>query len=40
MIGLLAVQIFVVLLFGIEPKKRSLEEIASDVSVSPSPAKP
>jgi putative MFS transporter len=40
MIALLAVQIFVVLLFGIEPKKRSLEEIASDVFVSPDPARP
>lgn len=34
MIGLLAVQIFVVLLFGIEPKKRSLEEIACGAAVS------
>jgi putative MFS transporter len=34
MIGLLLVQILVVLLFGIEPKKRSLEEIARDVSAS------
>lgn len=34
MIGLLLVQILVVLLFGIEPKKRSLEEIARDVTVS------
>jgi MFS transporter, putative metabolite:H+ symporter len=30
MIGLLAVQIMVVLLFGIEPKKRSLEEIVCE----------
>jgi hypothetical protein len=32
MIGLLVVQIFVVLFFGLEPKKRSLEEIAHEVS--------
>jgi hypothetical protein len=29
MIGLLIVQIFVVLTFGVEPKKRRLEEIAA-----------
>jgi putative MFS transporter len=34
MIGSLAVQIMVVLLFGIEPKKRSLEEIVCEVSTS------
>jgi hypothetical protein len=34
MIGLLFVQIFVVFLFGIEPKKRSLEEIFCEVSTS------
>lgn len=34
MIGLLVVQIMVVLLFGIEPKKRSLEEIVCEVSTS------
>lgn len=39
MIGLLIVQIFVVLLFGIEPKKRRLEEIDPEVSVSPHVAK-
>lgn len=39
MIGLLMVQIFVVLLFGIEPKKRRLEEIDPEVPVSPHPAK-
>jgi hypothetical protein len=40
MIGLLAVQIFVALPVGIEPKKKSPEEIAFDVSVSPDPARP
>ena len=35
MIGLLVVQIVVVILFGIEPKKRSLEEIDSPVAASP-----
>jgi putative MFS transporter len=39
MIGLLIVQIFVVLLFGIEPKKRRLEEIDPEVPASPHPAK-
>ncbi len=39
MIGLLIVQICVVLIFGIEPKKRRLEEIEPEVAVSPSPAK-
>jgi hypothetical protein len=34
------VQIFVALPVGIEPKKRNLEEIASDVSVFPDPARP
>jgi len=34
MMGLLVVQILVVLVFGIEPKKRSLEEIACNVSIS------
>lgn len=39
MIGLLIVQICVVLLFGIEPKKRRLEEIETESPVSPCPAK-
>jgi len=39
MIGLLVLQICVVLLFGVEPKKRRLEEIESEAPVSPSPAK-
>jgi putative MFS transporter len=39
MIGLLVVQIFVVLLFGLEPKRRSLEEIAREVSPSSQVAK-
>jgi MFS transporter, putative metabolite:H+ symporter len=39
MIGLLIVQICVVLLFGIEPKKRRLEEIENESPVSPCPAK-
>jgi putative MFS transporter len=39
MIGLLVLQICVVLLFGVEPKKRRLEEIESEGSVSPYPAK-
>ena len=39
MIGLLIVQIFVVLLFGVEPKNRGLEEIDPDPPVSPYPAK-
>jgi putative MFS transporter len=34
LIGLLIVQIFVVLLFGVEPKRRRLEEIETGVSVS------
>jgi putative MFS transporter len=39
MIGLLIVQIFVVLIFGVEPKKRRLEEIDTEAPVSPQPAK-
>jgi putative MFS transporter len=39
MIGLLVLQICVVLLFGVEPKKRRLEEIESEAPVSPYPAK-
>jgi putative MFS transporter len=39
MIGLLFIQICVVLLFGIEPKKRRLEELESEAPVSPYPAK-
>jgi MFS transporter, putative metabolite:H+ symporter len=39
MIGFLIVQIVVVLLFGIEPQKRRLEEIDSEASVSPFPTK-
>jgi MFS transporter, putative metabolite:H+ symporter len=38
MIALLIVQIFVVLIFGVEPKKRRLEEIESEGSVTPQPA--
>jgi putative MFS transporter len=38
MIGLLTVQIVVVLIFGVEPKKRRLEEIDSEGLVSPQPA--
>jgi putative MFS transporter len=34
LIGLLVVQILVVLLFGVEPKKRRLEEIDSEMPVS------
>jgi putative MFS transporter len=39
MIGLLIVQIVVVLIFGVEPKKRRLEEIESEGSVAPDVAK-
>jgi putative MFS transporter len=39
MIGLLFIQICVVLLFGIEPKKRRLEELESEAAASPYPAK-
>jgi MFS transporter, putative metabolite:H+ symporter len=39
MIGLLVLQICVVLLFGVEPKKRRLEEIESEALVSSHPAK-
>jgi MFS transporter, putative metabolite:H+ symporter len=39
MIGLLIVQIVVVLIFGVEPKKRRLEEIDAEGLVSPQPAK-
>jgi putative MFS transporter len=39
MIGLLIVQIVVVLMFGVEPKKRRLEEIDSDVPASRHPAR-
>ena len=39
MIALVIVQICVVLLFGIEPKKRRLEEIEPDSAASPYPAK-
>jgi MFS transporter, putative metabolite:H+ symporter len=39
MIGLLIVQICIVLIFGIEPKKRRLEEIEPEAAVSPYPAK-
>jgi hypothetical protein len=39
MIGLLIIQICVVLLFGIEPKKRRLEELESEEGASPYPAK-
>jgi len=39
MIGLLAIQIIVVLIFGVEPKKRRLEEIETEAAVSPQPAK-
>jgi len=39
MIALLIVQIVVVLIFGVEPKKRRLEEIESEGSVTPQPAK-
>jgi putative MFS transporter len=38
MIALLIVQIIVVLMFGVEPKKRGLEEIESEESVTPHPA--
>jgi putative MFS transporter len=37
MIALLIVQIIVVLIFGVEPKKRGLEEIESEGSVAPHP---
>jgi len=33
-IGLLVVQIIVVLLFGVEPRKRSLEEMDSEASLA------
>jgi MFS transporter, putative metabolite:H+ symporter len=39
MIGLLFIQICVVLMFGIEPKKRRLEELESEAPASPYPAK-
>jgi putative MFS transporter len=39
MIGLLIVEILVVLTFGVEPKKRRLEEIESETTASPHPAK-
>jgi MFS transporter, putative metabolite:H+ symporter len=39
MIGLLVLQICVVLLFGVEPKKRRLEEIEPEALGSPHPAK-
>jgi len=39
MIGLLIVEISVVLTLGVEPKKRRLEEIESESSASPYPAK-
>jgi putative MFS transporter len=39
MIALLIVQIFVVLIFGVEPKKRRLEEIESEGSFAPHPVK-
>jgi putative MFS transporter len=38
MIALLIVQIVVVLIFGVEPKKRGLEEIESEGSIAPHPA--
>jgi putative MFS transporter len=38
MIGLLTVQIIVVLLFGVEPKKRGLEEMDSETFAPPFPA--
>jgi MFS transporter, putative metabolite:H+ symporter len=38
MIALLIMQIIVVLIFGVEPKKRGLEEIESEGSVAPHPA--
>ena len=39
MIALLIVQIVVVLIFGVEPKKRGLEEIEFEGSIAPHPAK-
>jgi hypothetical protein len=39
MIALLIVQIFVVLVFGVEPKKRRLEEIETEGSAAPQPVK-
>jgi hypothetical protein len=39
MIGLLIVEILVVFTLGVEPKKRRLEEIESEASASPKPAK-
>jgi putative MFS transporter len=39
MIALLIVQIFVVLIFGVEPRKRGLEEIDSEATVTPQPVK-
>jgi MFS transporter, putative metabolite:H+ symporter len=38
MIGLLAVEIFVVLILGVEPKKRRLEEIETESVAAPLPA--
>jgi len=38
LIALLIVQIIVVLLFGVEPKNRRLEEIHSELAASPNPA--
>ena len=38
MIGLLVVEILVVLTLGVEPKKRRLEEIEAEPSVTPFPA--
>jgi putative MFS transporter len=39
MVGLLFIQIFVVWIFGIEPKKRRLEELESQTPISSLPAK-
>lgn len=39
MIALLIVQILVVLIFGVEPKKRRLEEIETEEKVAPEPAR-
>jgi putative MFS transporter len=38
MIGLLIVEILVVLTLGVEPKRRRLEEIEDEPSVTPFPA--
>jgi hypothetical protein len=38
MIGLLIVQIVVVLIFGVEPKKRRLEEIDTGATASAQPS--